>query len=396
MRVLVLNSGSSSLKFGVLATQPHGRWITVARGSIDRIGGKGWLRLEGDVEAMVSTPIETASTADAVERALHEMRHGGFLEGLDAAGHRVVHGGAKYSAPALIDDTVLAEIDALSELAPLHNAPALTAIRALRAAMPSLPAVACFDTAFYASLPEQAAQYALPLDLRQRLGIRRYGFHGLAHRYMTRRFRDLRPDLTEARLITLQLGNGSSVTASVGGRPVETSMGFTPLEGLIMGTRSGDIDPSLPGYIAEKAGMTAAQVEDLLNRRSGLLGLSGRSSDMRDLLEAAEAGDSNARLAIDAFCHRARKYLGAYMAVLGGADGVVFGGGIGQHSPEIRAQICSGFAWAGLELDAGRNNTSTLTEGHISNDSSTVQTWVMEVDEASVIAEDVAATLGRQ
>jgi acetate kinase len=285
------------------------------------------------------------------------------------------------------------EIESLSRLAPLHNEPALKAIQAVSSELKQAPAVAVFDTSFYADLQDHVALYALPGPLSEKYDIRRYGFHGLAHRAMIQRYQQLHPNSGSQRLITLQLGNGCSATASAAGLPVETSMGFTPLEGLIMGTRSGDLDPSIPLFLAEQEQMAPSEVEALLNRRSGLLGLSGRSSDMRDLLQAADQGLAGARLAIDAFCHRIRKYVGAYLAVLGGADAIVFGGGIGQNSPELRAQICKGFAWAGIELDAGRNNALHISEARISADGSPVETWVMDVDEAAVIAHDVQQCL---
>ncbi len=397
MRVLVLNCGSSSLKFDVLvgseSAASAGDWSRAAHGSIDRIGGDGWLRLEAGDEVRHSEPFAASGIGDAVERVVAVLQQDGLLDGISAVGHRVVHGGLTFNYATLIDDEVVAGIDALSELAPLHNRPALEAIAVARRALPDVPEVACFDTSFYANLPDHVALYALPREVSEKYAIRRYGFHGFAHRYMADRFQALHPGKHGLRLITLQLGNGCSATASIDGRPQETSMGFTPLEGLIMGTRSGDLDPSLPGYIAEKEGLSLAAVEEMLNRKSGLLGLSALSADMRDLLDAATDGNMAARVAIDAFCHRVRKYIGAYMAVLAGADGIVFGGGIGQNNPELRAQICEGFDWAGLTLDAGRNSTYSLTEGRISTEGSTVEAWVMEVDEASVIAADVAECL---
>jgi acetate kinase len=255
--------------------------------------------------------------------------------------------------------------------------------------------VATFDTAFYADLPEEARLYALPRELSERLGIRRYGFHGLAHRYMVTRFRALRPEVGQPRLVTLQLGNGCSATASADGRPLDTSMGFTPLEGLIMGTRSGDLDPALPLFLAESEKLTPAEVDSLLNTRSGLLGLSGISHDMRDLLAASRRGEASAELAIAAFCLRVRKYVGAYLSVLGGADAIVFGGGIGEHSPEIRARICGGMEWAGLRLNLGANDAALGGEERISTDASPVEAWVLSVNEAAIIAEDVYTCLHR-
>jgi acetate kinase len=399
MRVLAVNCGSSSLKFQVLALGQPGKranqqgWSSVASGAIDRIGKDGRLRLEVGGEVRVSEAYEAPDIEDAVRRALQLLRDEGLLQGLSAVGHRVVHGGAAFKDAAIIDDEVLHKIDALSTLAPLHNKPALAAIEACRHALKKLPQVAVFDTSFYADLPEHVALYALPLALSRKHSIRRYGFHGLAHRSMILRDGALHPESDDRRLITLQLGNGCSVTASCGGVPLETSMGFTPLEGLIMGTRSGDLDATLPSFIASHENMAASEVDSLLNLGSGLLGLSGRSADMRDLEQAAKDGDTGSQLAIDAFCHRAKKYLGAYLAVLGGCDAVVFGGGIGQNSALVRARICEGMQWAGIELDGGRNATHGLTEARISSDASAVEVWVADVDEAAIIAHDVEKCL---
>jgi acetate kinase len=303
----------------------------------------------------------------------------------------VVHGGPRLRDAVLIDDSVLAAIEDATELAPLHNGPALEAIRAARLLFgDAMPMVAVFDTAFYADLPDVAREYALPQELRHRLQIRRYGFHGLAHRYMIERYRALRPNVPEPRLITLQLGNGCSATASRDGRPLDTSMGYTPAEGLIMGTRSGDIDPLLPLLMMERAGMTAEGVEVVLNKEAGLLGLSGISNDMRDLLAA---GDARADLAVRAFCYRVTKYIGAYMAVLRGADAVVFGGGIGEHSPEVREAVCEPLAWCGVALDGALNRRQQDDDWFVSSAGSSVEVLVSHVDEASVMARDAVRAL---
>jgi acetate kinase len=395
MRILTLNCGSSSLKFAVFeafasadeAIKPLGR------GAVDRIGGQAEVRFARDGADADVTTESVPDYAASVSAALRRLEAADLATDIDAAGHRVVHGGPKFHEAAVLDKEVIASIDAVSELAPLHNRPALAAIEALRTALgKELPMVATFDTAFFAGLPPVAASYALPRDLTDALQIRRYGFHGLAHRYMVRRFRELRPDIDSPRLISFQLGNGCSVAASIGGRPVDTSMGFTPLEGLIMGSRSGDLDPSLALYIGERRNLNASEVEDLLNKRSGLLGLSGRSADMRDLLAAAAKGDERCEFAVDAFCYRARKYLGAYLAVLGGADGIVFGGGIGEHGAEVRERICAGMEWAGISLDVSANR-SGVPEVPLSLPGSSVDIRVVAVDEESVIAADTVRCL---
>jgi acetate kinase len=251
-----------------------------------------------------------------------------------------------------------------------------------------MPMVASFDTAFHAAMPERAAGYALPRELAEKHSIRRYGFHGLAHRYMAERYAEVAGG--DRRLISLQLGAGCSAAAVAGGRSLDTSMGLTPLEGLVMATRSGDVDPALPAFLEEHEGIGPGEAEHILNQDSGLLGVSGRSGDMRELLEA---DDDRAELAIELFCYRARKYIGAYLAVLGGADAIVFGGGVGENSPPIRARICEGMDWSGIELDEDRNELAVGKELRVDADGP-VEVWVMLVDEAEVMARDAEALLG--
>lgn len=390
MRVLSINCGSSTLKFDVLDVEA-GTELTagrVASGVVDRIGGRGraTLTIGGD---NLEKNHQVADHAEAFGLSADLLDETGLAGGIEAVGHRVVHGGTRFRKPVLIDNEVVDAIEAASELAPLHNGPALAALAAARSRFgPKMPMVATFDTAFYASLPNVAAAYALPKRLSERLGIRRFGFHGLAHRYMAERFRALRPDLDRPRLITLQLGNGCSATASADGRPIDTSMGFTPLEGLIMGTRSGDIDPSIPLYMVSKLGLSPEQVQSLLNNESGLLGLSGHSNDMRDLIESFKAGDPASSLAVRAFCYRVKKYVGGYLAALGGADAIVFGGGIGEHLPEIRASICEGLDWAGLQTDHRVNQATAGFEARISTPGSALHAYVITVQEAMVIVRD--------
>lgn len=395
MRVLCVNCGSATLKFDLFDVPPtQGAHSRVATGLIDRIGQDSRLAFSLPGGRTVAADASIADHGMAMKAALSQLNEQGLLHGIDAAGHRIVHGGPRFRAATLIDEGVLENIEAVSELAPLHNRPALRAITAAREAIGAdTPMVATFDTAFYADLPDIAAIYAIPWSLSEKHSIRRYGFHGLAHRYMVQRYRELRAGITRPRLITLQLGNGCSATASADCRPIDTSMGLTPLEGLIMGTRSGDIDPALPLFLADKEGLTNDEVDALLNSRSGLLGVSGSSSDMRDLLAASTAGDVRATLAVDAFSYRVRKYVGAYLAALGGADAIIFAGGIGENSHEIRQRICAGFEWAGLELNRVRNEEASAQEARISDESSKIECWVMQADEARVISEDVAALL---
>jgi acetate kinase len=405
MNVLVLNCGSSSLKFQVLDPGSSAgigrRPEPIARGLIEGIGGESVCTFAavGGTAARETSPL--ANHEDAVRIVLDwlasttvEGQPATLLSRIDAVGHRIVHGGARFHHSVLIDGQVLSAIESFNDLAPLHNPPALRAVRACQAALgPSFPMVAAFDTAFHQTLPDYASTYALPHDLAQRHGIRRYGFHGIAHRYAARRFAEITStpcDLVS--LVTLHLGNGCSASAIRQGKSVDTSMGFTPLEGLVMGTRSGDLDPAIVGFLAQKEGASIAEVEGWLNARSGLLGVSGRSNDMRDLLAHLQE-DERARLAVELFCYRARKYVGAYFAALGGADAVVFSGGIGERSPLIRARICEGMHWCGLALDSARNDRLQGDEGSISPPDARVQVYVIPSDEELLIAQDTVRLL---
>jgi acetate kinase len=327
-------------------------------------------------------------------------RLGDVLDSIDAVGHRVVHGGDRYVESTVITEQVEAGIDELSELAPLHNPACLAGIRGAKAVLgPRIPMVAVFDTAFHRTLPDVARRYAIPTDLADRHHIRRYGFHGIAHASLANGYSVCcGTALKEVRLITIQLGNGCSVAAIAAGQSVETSMGFTPLEGLVMGTRSGDVDASLVGFLAEREKVELREVERWLNERSGLLGLSGRSNDMRELLRAAgQEGDQRAELAIDLFCYRVRKYLGGYLAVLGGAQAIVFGGGIGENAPEVRRRICNNMEWCGISLNADRNHAAVgLKPGSaakISTDDSAPAVYVVAADEETWIARETARCL---
>jgi acetate kinase len=283
------------------------------------------------------------------------------------------------------------ELEDLIELAPLHNPHNLRGVAAARSALGTgIPQVAVFDTAFHHSLPDTAYLYAIPYQLYRRHRVRRYGFHGTSHRYVAYRYRQLTGRTREGtKIITLHLGNGASACAIVVGNSIDTSMGFTPLEGLVMGTRSGDIDPAILDFVSAKEGLTLHELDSMLNKQSGLLGLSGLTADMRELLaEEAEHEDRRARLAVDLFCYRIKKYLGAYLAAMNGADAIVFAGGIGENSPEVRARICAGMDWLGLSLDPARNASLTGTEGRIDGEGSRVELWVIPTDEELLIARD--------
>ncbi|MGH7315768.1 MAG: acetate/propionate family kinase [Candidatus Rokuibacteriota bacterium] len=391
VNVLALNCGSSSLKFQLSVvdgrvTRPLGR------GLVERIGETASVAFEQEGRAPLREDAPIADHEAAVRRVIEWIQAGST--GFDAVGHRVVHGGERFVQPTRIDATVAGAIEALEELAPLHNGPSLAGIRACRAVLGErVPLVAVFDTAFHATLPEPAFSYGIPYELAKRHGIRRFGFHGLSYQYVVSRYAELAGlDEADVTLVALHLGNGASAAAIRHGRSVDTSMGFTPLEGLVMGTRSGDLDPALIGYLARREGVTATEVERVLNEESGLLGLSGSSRDMRDLIAARET-DARARLAVDVFCHRARKYVGAYLAVLGGARAVVFTGGIGEHSPEVRAAICRDAAWCGLELDPALNHQTIGRAGRISAAGARLEAWVIPTDEEQVIARETARCL---
>jgi acetate kinase len=375
---------------------------------MERIGGQATLKFVTDGTTH-QEHTHLASHEVATQHLFDWLTAAGFLQpgGIEAIGHRVVHGGSRFLQPTRLDDSVIAALDALGELAPLHNGPALAAIRAARAVSGTrIPMVAVFDTAFHHTMPAWAAQYALPEPLTARHAIRRYGFHGLAHRFMSERYAALRAapgdhvpqavrdtPAPQHRIITLQLGSGCSAAAIAAGCSVDTSMGFTPLEGLMMGTRCGDIDPAIPGFLARQEGVDLATIDTWLNTASGLLGISGHSRDMRELLAAEAQGNTRVALAINMFCYRVRKYIGAYLAALNGAEALVFGGGIGEHAPGIRARICAQMEWCGLTLDATRNTAAQGTEARISADAARLHAYVIPVDEASVIARDTVACL---
>jgi acetate kinase len=393
VRVLVLNCGSSSVKFELLeigAEADLSRNARLAGGTIERIGPAASLVFHhGSEITRENTAVE--DHYDAVCKIVGLLRARPGTAAFDGVGHRVVHGGDRFTSPVLIGNDVIEDIEALSELAPLHNPASISGIRATRTLLgSSMPMAAVFDTAFHRTLPEVAAVYAIPHDLSSKHRIRRYGFHGIAHQFSMLRYGEMTGTPPERiRIVTLHLGNGCSACAIQDGKSVDTSMGFTPLEGLVMGSRSGDLDPSLVAYLAEKEDLDFGAVEELLNKRSGLLGLSGISSDMRELT-AAYGADARARLAIDAFCYRARKYVGAYFAALDGAAAIVFSGGIGEHSVLVRQKICATMDWCGLSLDERANAGVAGLDTRISEEQSTVQAFVVHTNEELIIARETA------
>ena len=396
MRVLTVNCGSSTLKYRVVDADPDhppGEALpSQVDGAVERIGGGGSSFSLRDPTGRTSHEAHPFAThGEAVSAVLEALSERGLLDDVVASGHRVVHGGDAFVSPVVVDDAVLEALEGLAGLAPLHNRPALDALtNARRVLGAGVPAIAVFDTAFHHGMPARAASYAIRAELARRHGIRRFGFHGLAHRWMSERFATLAAPTGATRLVTLQLGNGCSAAAIDRGRSIDTTMGLTPLEGLMMGTRSGDVDPGLVHFLAEREGIGSEVVLGWLNHDSGLLGVSGRGADMRDLLDAEAAGDDRAALAIDMFCYRVCKTIGAYDAALAGATAVVFGGGIGEHSPEVRSRICTGLEHRGLRLDSQRNNAAVGCESTISADGSSIRVEVLPVDEATPLALDTA------
>ncbi|HEX6997292.1 MAG TPA: acetate/propionate family kinase [Gammaproteobacteria bacterium] len=386
--LLICNAGSSSLK-AELFERREGGLRSVARGAVEHIG-------TGRAQARVGGNAEDVGRVDSHGRAAALLldRLGADPSRIAATGHRVVHGGDRYSAPVRVTPDVFRELESLAHLAPLHNPPALEVMRAVDRVLPDAPMVAAFDTAFFRALPEHVRRYAIPAAWAVGYGIERFGFHGIAHEWLARRLAELRGGAPAARAVTLQLGHGCSAAAIAAGKPVETSMGFTPLEGLIMATRPGDLDPGVLPYLSSQ-GYSREALDEGLNRESGLKGLSDASGDMRELLALEARGHAGAALAVAAFCHRVVKYLGAYAAVLGGLDAVAFGGGIGEHAPRIRARICDGLRWLGLELDAAANEDAVGRDGRISTAASSIDAFVVSVREEQLIAESALALLDR-
>lgn len=394
-RVLVLNSGSSSLKYRLV--EPAGG-VVLARGLVERIGGDGG-RLEhrvatrgdgggtgdDDVRIVEGPFADHGAALDAVLAAFADAGPDLAVDGPAAVGHRVVHGGERFREPVLVDDDVLAAVDDLAVLAPLHNPANATGIRVARRMLPAVPHVAVFDTAFHATIPPRATTYAVPREWRDDHGVRRYGFHGTSYAFVTREAaRLLRRDVEATNLVVLHLGNGASACAVEGGASVDTSMGLTPLAGLVMGTRSGDVDPAVAAHLHRVAGLGSEDVDTALNTRSGLLGLAG-ASDVREVTERAGRGDADAVLALDVYCYRIRTYVGAYLAVLGRVDAVVLTAGVGENSAVVRAQCLAGLERFGIVVDPARNATGTGPR-RISPDGAAVPVLVVPADEEREIA----------
>ena len=398
MKVLVINAGSSSVKY-YLYQMPEAE--VLAKGAVERVG-EAEARLTHSFDGPTWTSdVAVSDVNDAVNLVFDTLVRedvgvmGGISE-IGAVGHRVVHGGEEFTDSVIIDGHVIASIEKYADLAPLHNPPNLAGIRAVQHRLPDITQIACFDTAFHATIPEVAYMYGLPYELYEKYRIRRYGFHGISHRYVARRAAALMGrGKYEVNAVTCHLGNGCSITAVRQGRSADTSMGFTPLEGVPMGTRSGDLDPAILFYLADK-GYSAQALKTLCNKQSGLLGISGLSNDIRSLLQLAEEGSKRARLAIDVFCYRVRKYIGAYAAVLEPLDALVFTGGIGENAAGLRKQICTGMSQIGIRLDSAANEAAVAHEMQVSAAQSPVKIFVIPTNEQLAIANDTYELAGRK
>lgn len=393
MKVLVLNSGSSSIKYQFIETSTRD---VLAKGQVERIGMDDavltHVRADGDTIKISAEILDHNIAIEYVIAILLSKNHGVIKDKseIEAVGHRVVHGGETFSGSVLITDEVIEKIRENIELAPLHNPHNLRGILACKRLLPDTPQVAVFDTAFHQKMPEYAFIYGLPYELYKKYKIRRYGFHGTSHRYVSKRASEiLGIPIEQLKIITAHLGNGCSMSAVKFGVSIDTTMGFTPLEGLLMGTRSGDLDPAVILYIMSKEGLTMSEINALLNKHSGLLGISGISSDMREIISEMKNGNQKAKLAFEVFCYRIKKYIGAYAAAMGGVDAIVFTAGIGENSPDVRKKVCEGLEFLGIKIDEEKNN-SPDKEKIITTDDSKVKVLVIPTNEELVIALDTA------
>ena len=390
MKVLVINCGSSSLKYQLIDSDTE---AVIAKGLCERIGIDGKLTHQtmGKDKYTVDAAMPDHNAAvKFVLDALLDTDKGAIasLSEIDAVGHRIVHGGEKFANSVVITDEVMAAIEECNDLAPLHNPANLIGIRACQAHMPGVPMVAVFDTAFHQTMPDKAYTYAIPYEYYENYKIRRYGFHGTSHSFVSKRLAELiGKDIKDTKLIVCHLGNGSSITAVDGGKSVDTSMGLTPLAGLPMGTRSGDIDPAIIEFIAGKEGKSVEEITTILNKKSGVSGLSGVSSDFRDLDAGMKEGNDRCRLALDVFCYSVKKYIGAYAAAMGGLDAIAFTAGIGENNPYVRRVSTMDLSFMGIDIDEAKNEIRG-EEQKISTDASKVQVWVVPTNEELAIARE--------
>ncbi len=391
MNILVINCGSSSIKYQLINREKR---KVLAKGLLEKIGKANSSQIHHIGGKVVKKQDEVANYEEGLESILAlllDKKRGVIKDAseISAVGHRVVHGGEDFFHSVLIDDEVIKTIKSYISLAPLHNPPNLAGIKAARSLLPDVPQVAVFDTAFHQTLPEKAFLYALPYQYYEKYKIRRYGFHGTSHRYIAERAaKFLKKPLKELKIITCHLGNGCSITAIDKGKSIDTSMGFTPLEGLVMGTRCGDIDAAAVLFLMEKENFTTAQMDNLLNKQSGLLGISGISNDLREVQKWAVKGDQRAKLALEVFAYRIKKYIGAYSAVLGGLDALIFSAGIGENEANIRDRVCQGLEFLGVYLDKKKNRASSKASRFISTESSPAKILVIPTNEEEMIAEE--------
>lgn len=397
MKILVLNCGSSSIKYKLFEMESK---EIIAQGGIEKIGMKGsFLKLtlpDGQKVMLEGEILEHRAGIEYILGVLLSEKYGCIksLEEIGAVGHRVVHGGERFNSSVLITEEVIEMLNECIELAPLHNPPNLKGIYAIQELMPNTPQVGVFDTAFHQTMPDYAYMYGIPYSLYEKYGIRRYGFHGTSHRYVSKRACDfLGVPYQEQRIITAHIGNGGSVTAIQNGQSIDTSMGMTPVEGLIMGTRSGDVDPGVISYIMEKEHMGTKGISTLLNKFSGILGISGISSDMREIQAGIEKGNKRAELAMNTYNYRIKKYVGSYAAILGGVDILVFTGGVGENQAVTRSYVCKNMEFMGIELDEELNNSVRAKEVLISKPTSKVKVVIIPTDEELTIARDTVEIL---
>jgi acetate kinase len=392
MKILVLNCGSSSVKYKLLDMVTN---EVLGAGGVEKIGMKGsflkHVRRDGKKVVLKGEILEHQLAVEYILGVLTSEKHGAIksLDEINAVGHRVVHGGEKFNSSVLITDEVIQKITECIDIAPLHNPPNLAGIQAINELLPLVPQVAVFDTAFHQTMPEHAYMYGIPYSLYKKYGIRRYGFHGTSHRYVSKRACEfLGLDYTKTRMITAHIGNGASITAIENGKSVDTSMGFTPIEGLMMGTRSGDVDLGVVTFLMEKEMIGSASVSTLFNKHSGVLGISGISSDMRDIENAIAEGNERAKLAMEMYEYRIKKYVGSYAAALGGVDVIVFTGGVGENQTQTREYVCEGLGFMGVKIDNELNAKSRGKEVLLSTPESTVKVVVIPTDEEFMIASD--------
>lgn len=391
MNILVINCGSSSLKYQLINMKNED---VLASGLVERIGIEGSIltqKVEGRDKYIIESPMENHDIAiKLVLDALVDGKNGVIksMDEINAVGHRIVHGGEKYTKSALVTEDVINDIKEAAKLAPLHNPAHIMGIEACKKLMPSVPMVVVFDTAFHQTMPEKAFMYGLPYDLYEKHHIRKYGFHGTSHKYVSAKVAEVMgKDIKDLKIITCHLGNGSSISAVKNGKCYDTSMGFTPLEGLVMGTRCGNIDPSVVTYLINELGYTAADVDKLMNKESGVYGVSGVSSDFRDIEGAAEKGNKRAQLALDMFRYKVTQYIGSYAASLGGVDVIVFTAGVGENSATERSTICENLGFMGIEVDEQKNKVrGEIAE--INTDNSKVKVFVIPTNEELMIAKD--------